>query len=938
MKKVLTAIVTFIFGVCLISATVATASAASVKKVTNFKASATPVAVTLTWKKASGAKGYEIQQKSGKKWKAVATIKKANTTTYTVKKLKNGTTYQFRIRAVNGKKKSAYVSVKVKTGVQKITSVKAASTGLKSAKLTWAKANVTGYEIQQKNGKKWKTIKKIKKAKTVSATVSKLAAGAQTTFRIRGYVNGSAKTYYGSYTTVKVTTAVAPMKNLSVSAVTETSATVSWGKLSGVSGYQVQKLQSGKWVDVNKAVKNSVTKFTLSGLSAFSEQQIRVRAYQKDGKKTFYNAWATVKAKTLMGSVSGVSYSNLKAGSVRVSWKAAGGAAGYRVFNNGKQIADVKTAYADLKLTAATNYKITVAPYNGSTVGAATAPVSFTSACAKITGVKATSIADTSVSVSWGAVSGAQSYHLQYSKDGKNWTTVNLTGTSYTIINLSPNTEYQVRVNASNKNGSTTQYGDYSDTIKAKTSGCSSVSTANGATISWKEVSGAQDYVVEYYDVSTGEWTAKETVKDTKASVNDLSANKAGLYRVVAYGSNKNDPLYTSEGVTATASGYSVVKDAYKVTISWPAKSGASSYKVVRFTQDGYEEEKTTSSSVRSITMTVAPGVIHQFKIIAIVSGSENVLSHFAVETTKLNAADKTDNGINSQLLYLVEAINRTKFEKGNVTVKATPYNLTEVKYVDFGFKGANEGLLAGVKTEAVHGLLNFMFENPADKYSGCKLEGGFLKCTDAKAIDGVFAGKDANGNIIESMAKNEISGTKLYSFVDGESGVNKLWEVVQPINEDSNGMAYLYNSENASAWKNGFSKVETVKTKTGYKISATLKEETGTNYHDGFVEGASIKDMGDLSLGGTGNANLNSKVGQTVIVAEISDECFLTSYSIESPYKYDMNVEVSLSSDQMGGDSEPALDAVLKLFENIVIEMNTKVEGVQRYNYTFVR
>jgi len=164
MKKVLTAIVTFIFSMCLIIATVASVSAASVKKVTGFTASAKPTEVTLTWKKTSGAKGYEVQQKSGKKWKTVATIKKQKTTSYTVKKLKNGTTYQFRIRAVNGKKKGAYVTAKVKTGVQKITGVKATSVSLTSVKLTWDKANVTGYEIQRKDGKKWKTVTKIKKA------------------------------------------------------------------------------------------------------------------------------------------------------------------------------------------------------------------------------------------------------------------------------------------------------------------------------------------------------------------------------------------------------------------------------------------------------------------------------------------------------------------------------------------------------------------------------------------------------------------------------------------------------------------------------------------------------------------------------------------------------------------------------------------------------
>ena len=591
MKKVLTAIVTFIFSVCLITATVATASAASVKKVTNFKASATPIAVTLTWNKASGAKGYEIQQKSGKKWKAVATIKKQKTTTYTVKKLKNGTTYQFRIRAVNGKKKSAYVTVKVKTGVQKIANVKATSTGLKSVKLTWDKANVTGYEIQRKDGKKWKTVKKIKKAKTVSLTVSKLPAAAKSTFRIRGYVNGSAKTYYGSYTTVSATTAVTPMKNVSVKSVTDTSATIGWAKLSGVSGYQVQQLKSGKWVDLNKAVKSSVTQYTVKNLPAFTNQQFRVRAYQKDGKKTYYNNWVTVNAKTKLGNVTGVTYSGHSANNpkyVKISWKAAGGAAGYRVMNGKTKLADVKTTYAELKaLNPATAYKITVVPYNGSTVGNTSSAVSFTTYCAQVTGVKATGVTDSTVSLSWNKIFGASSYRIQYSKDGgKSWLTVTTSTNNATLINLSSNTEYQIKVCAVNKNGSATQFGKASTIIKETTSGCSTIVDVNSVSLIWKEVPNAKDYIVEYYLVGSDDWMELAVVSETKyVCENDEGL---GLYRIKAR-NDSNKVVYTSDGITIAKNGYTLIKDDYKVSFSWPKTANATGYKIIKSSQNNLQ-------------------------------------------------------------------------------------------------------------------------------------------------------------------------------------------------------------------------------------------------------------------------------------------------------------------------------------------------------------
>lgn len=65
-------------------------------------------AVTIRWKKVSGASGYQIYRatkKSGK-YKKAATVKKSKATSYTNKKLKRGKTYYYKVRPyriVNGK-------------------------------------------------------------------------------------------------------------------------------------------------------------------------------------------------------------------------------------------------------------------------------------------------------------------------------------------------------------------------------------------------------------------------------------------------------------------------------------------------------------------------------------------------------------------------------------------------------------------------------------------------------------------------------------------------------------------------------------------------------------------------------------------------------------------------------------------------------------------
>ena len=81
-------------------------------------------AAKVTWKKVSGASGYEIVRatKSNGKFKKVKTITKGSTVTYTNKKLIKKKKYYYKVRAYRkvGKKKvySSYSS-KVKVTIKK---------------------------------------------------------------------------------------------------------------------------------------------------------------------------------------------------------------------------------------------------------------------------------------------------------------------------------------------------------------------------------------------------------------------------------------------------------------------------------------------------------------------------------------------------------------------------------------------------------------------------------------------------------------------------------------------------------------------------------------------------------------------------------------------------------------------------------------------------
>ncbi|MBQ4529664.1 MAG: fibronectin type III domain-containing protein [Lachnospiraceae bacterium] len=179
------------------------------KKIENFKISKNyTTKVKLSWTKEKEAQGYEIYQYKSKKWKRIATLKNASVKSTTIKKLKSGTSYKFRICAFkkeNGKTiYTQFTTLKVMTKPSKVKMTKV-STGKKNITLRWKKIQASGYEIQCSTSKKFKrdVTKTIVKKSKKTATVKKLKNGKTYYVRIRAYSKVDGKKYYGTWSKVK---------------------------------------------------------------------------------------------------------------------------------------------------------------------------------------------------------------------------------------------------------------------------------------------------------------------------------------------------------------------------------------------------------------------------------------------------------------------------------------------------------------------------------------------------------------------------------------------------------------------------------------------------------------------------------------------------------------------------------------------------------------
>ena len=163
-------------------------------------------ALSFSWKAEPGIQ-YRLMFYEGDK---LVSTKYVTGNSCMYQNLKSATIYIFKItpyRIVNNQNVYARTteSVKAATNPLKTTLKSAKKKGTNKIKLNWKKVDgVSGYEIFMKTGNgKYKKIKTIGKAKTVSFTKTRLKRKKTYSFRIRTYVKVDGVRVYGAYSNVK---------------------------------------------------------------------------------------------------------------------------------------------------------------------------------------------------------------------------------------------------------------------------------------------------------------------------------------------------------------------------------------------------------------------------------------------------------------------------------------------------------------------------------------------------------------------------------------------------------------------------------------------------------------------------------------------------------------------------------------------------------------
>ena len=434
----------------------------------NFRCTArTTNSITLSWNRNATATGYKLEQYKGGKWVQVAVINSNSTTSYRVTGLTAATAYNFRIRAYktsgNATAHSGYTNLSTLTSPTNVSNVTCAARSYNSITLSWNRnTTATGYKLEQYKGGKWVQVAQINGNSATSYKVTGLTAATAYSFRIRAYKTSGNATAHSGYTTLKTLTSPTGVSNVTCTARSYNSITLSWSRNTTATGYKLEQYKGGKWVQVAQINGNSTTSYRVTGLTAATAYNFRIRAYKTSGNVTAHSGYTNLSTLTSPTNVSDVTCTARSYNSITLSWSRNTTATGYKLeqYKGGKwvQVAVINsnstTSYKITGLTAATAYSFRIRAYK--TSGNVTAHSGYTNLSTltsptNVSDVTCTARSYNSITLSWNRNTTATGYKLEQYKGGKWVQVAAVSGNKNvrcTVSKLSRNTAYRFRIRA----------------------------------------------------------------------------------------------------------------------------------------------------------------------------------------------------------------------------------------------------------------------------------------------------------------------------------------------------------------------------------------------------------------------------------------------------------------------------------------------------------
>ncbi len=514
---------------------------------------------------------------------------------------------------------NVWYSGKLPLYVSDLISVKNTST---SNTFAWNGASdATGYEVYQGTSPSDPNKKKIGDTKNTYFTNSNKSTGTMYKYMVRAYSDTSGKRVYGDYSDVFTTcTLPANISKISASA-RGTSVTISWNKVSKATDYIVEHNVNGAWKQVGTT---SSLSYKVNGITQNGVNMFRVKARRNysgvyyNGGYTYVNAEVT----DIPSTVTGIRSNSNTSTSNTITWNASKKAEGYEVYqwigtNDSYKLIGTTTStkFTNSKKSSGTMYRYKVRAFNnvdGQRIeGAYSSEFTTCTLPANVSFSLCSTDVD-SITLNWNKVSKATGYQVEMYTNGTWKTLSTLSGTSYTVSNLSQNTAYRFRVRAIRNYNYINYYGDYTEkdiTIRPANTPerlSSSANTSSSNTITWKSMNGVSGYSVYQWIGITDSYRKLGDNAYPYYTNSGKSSGTMYTYRVKAYYVSDNVMQYSKSAqvVTCTLPANVTVKTAKrsgsKISLAWNKVSKATGYEI--YVKSGRSWKKLATTSGKSYT------------------------------------------------------------------------------------------------------------------------------------------------------------------------------------------------------------------------------------------------------------------------------------------------------------------------------------------------
>ena len=327
----------------LTSATLHCAPDAPVVHIGNSASSGKPM---LTWNAVEGATSYRIYR-STSKGSGYSLLGTTTATSYTNTGAKAGTTYYYRVKAVNDAGLSPYSNIV--SGQSKAVTPKPSAPVVKignsaaSGKpmLTWnAVSGATSYKVYRATSQNG-TYSLLGTVTATSYTNTGAKAGTTYWYKVKA-VNSAGESAYSNIVSGRATVTTLTMGHSATSGKPQ----LTWKAVSGAASYKVYRATSknGAYSVINTT---KALTYTNTGAALGTTYYYKVEALNASGKSMGFSAIVEGKVAPVLA----VGYSGVS-GKPQLTWKAVPGATEYQVYRSTQQ----NSGYAKINTTTSTSY------------------------------------------------------------------------------------------------------------------------------------------------------------------------------------------------------------------------------------------------------------------------------------------------------------------------------------------------------------------------------------------------------------------------------------------------------------------------------------------------------------------------------------------------------------------------------------------------------